>query len=78
MNKYLDFESDIEILDGKINQLNINDNNFISEKNKLTEQEIKKTLKLGDGVDIKLGIRGNFKKLVDFLLFAIIKSSFNF
>ena len=39
MNKYLDFETDIEILDGKINQLNINDNNFISEKNKLTEKK---------------------------------------
>ncbi|WP_413837903.1 DegT/DnrJ/EryC1/StrS family aminotransferase [Desulfobacula sp.] len=39
MNKYLDFESDIEILDGKINLLNINDHNFISEKNKLTEKK---------------------------------------
>jgi acetyl-CoA carboxylase carboxyl transferase subunit alpha len=39
MNKYLDFESDIEILDGKINELQINDNNFISEKNKLTEKK---------------------------------------
>ena len=28
MNKYLDFESDIEIIDGKINDLQINDNNF--------------------------------------------------
>ncbi|MDC0060336.1 acetyl-CoA carboxylase carboxyltransferase subunit alpha [Pelagibacteraceae bacterium] len=39
MNKYLDFESDIEILDSKINELNINDSNFISEKNKLTEKK---------------------------------------
>ena len=39
MNKYLDFESDIEILDSKINELNINDNNFISEKNKLNEKK---------------------------------------
>jgi acetyl-CoA carboxylase carboxyl transferase subunit alpha len=39
MNKYLDFESDIEILDSKINELQINDNNFISEKNKLTEKK---------------------------------------
>ncbi len=39
MNKYLDFESDIEILDSKINQLHINDNNFIFEKNKLTEKK---------------------------------------
>ena len=39
MNKYLDFESEIEILDGKINELQINDNNFISEKNKLTEKK---------------------------------------
>jgi len=29
MNKYLDFESEIEILDSKINELHINDNNFI-------------------------------------------------
>ena len=39
MNKYLDFESDIEILDSKINELLINDSNFISEKNKLTEKK---------------------------------------
>ena len=35
MNKYLDFESDIEIIDIKINELHINDSNYISEKNKL-------------------------------------------
>ena len=34
MNKYLDFESDIEILDKKINELLLNDSNFISEKKK--------------------------------------------
>jgi acetyl-CoA carboxylase carboxyl transferase subunit alpha len=39
MNKYLDFETDIEILDSKINELHINDSNFISEKNKLTEKK---------------------------------------
>ena len=39
MNKYLDFESEIEILDTKINDLHINDSNFISEKNKLTEKK---------------------------------------
>ena len=39
MNKYLDFESDIEILDNKINALHINDSNFIGEKNKLTEKK---------------------------------------
>jgi len=39
MNKYLDFEDDIEILDRKINELNINDSNFIIEKNKLTEKK---------------------------------------
>ena len=39
MNKYLDFESDIEILDSKINELHINDNNFINEKNKLIEKK---------------------------------------
>ena len=39
MNKYLDFESDIEILDIKINDLQINDSNFINEKNKLTEKK---------------------------------------
>ncbi len=39
MNKYLDFENDIEILDSKINELQINDNNFISEKNELNEKK---------------------------------------
>jgi acetyl-CoA carboxylase carboxyl transferase subunit alpha len=39
MNKYLDFESEIEILDNKINELHINDKNFINEKNKLTEKK---------------------------------------
>ena len=39
MNKYLDFESDIEIIDSKINDFQINDNNFISEKNKLIEKK---------------------------------------
>ncbi len=39
MNKYLDFESDIEILDSKIGKLDINDTNFISEKKKLTEKK---------------------------------------
>ena len=39
MNKYLDFEGDIEILDNKISELNINDSNFINEKNKLTEKK---------------------------------------
>jgi len=39
MNKYLDFESDIEIIDSKINDLQINDKNFINEKNKLIEKK---------------------------------------
>ena len=39
MSKYLDFENDIEILDSKINELHIHDNNFINEKNKLTEKK---------------------------------------
>jgi len=39
MNKYLDFESDIEILDRKISDLDINDSNFINEKNKLIEKK---------------------------------------
>jgi acetyl-CoA carboxylase carboxyl transferase subunit alpha len=39
MNKYLDFESDIEIIDSKISELHINDGNFINEKNKLTEKK---------------------------------------
>ncbi len=39
MNKYLDFESDIELLDSKINDLHNNDSNFISEKNKLIEKK---------------------------------------
>ena len=39
MNKYLDFESEIEILDNKIKELDINDNNFIIQKKKLTEKK---------------------------------------
>ena len=39
MNKYLDFENDIEILDTKINELQINDSNFISAKNKLIKKK---------------------------------------
>ena len=39
MNKYLDFESDIEVLDNKIQELNVNDSLFISEKNKLIEKK---------------------------------------
>ena len=39
MNKYLDFESDIEILDNKISELNTNDSNFINEKNKLAAKK---------------------------------------
>ena len=39
MNKYLDFESDIEKLDSKITELHINDSNFINDKNKLTEKK---------------------------------------
>jgi len=39
MNKYLDFESDIELLDSKIKNLHNNDSNFISEKNKLIEKK---------------------------------------
>ncbi len=39
MNKYLDFESDIEILDIKINELHKSDSKYIIEKNKLTENK---------------------------------------
>ena len=39
MNKYLDFENDIEILDSKINELHISDSNFIDKKKKLTEKK---------------------------------------
>ena len=39
MNRYLDFESDIETLDNKINNLSRNDSNFISETNKLNEKK---------------------------------------
>jgi len=39
MNRYLDFEGDIELLDNKITELHINDSNFINEKNKLTEKK---------------------------------------
>ena len=40
MNKYLDFESDIEKLDNNIGELHINDSNFIVEKNKLMKRKI--------------------------------------
>jgi len=39
MNRYLDFESEIEILDSKINELKTNDVNFNSQKNKLNEKK---------------------------------------
>ncbi len=39
MNRYLDFESEIEILDSKINELQTNDVNFNSKKNQLTEKK---------------------------------------
>ena len=39
MNKYLDFESDIEKLDSQINDLHKNDSNYISVKNKLNEKK---------------------------------------
>ena len=39
MNKYLDFENEIEKLDSKIRELEINDSNFTNEKNKLTEKK---------------------------------------
>ena len=39
MNKYLDFENEIEILDSKINGLRSNENSFINEKNKLIEKK---------------------------------------
>ena len=49
MNKYLDFENDIEILDSKINDLPINDSNFNIEKKKLTEKKntiLKKSIQI--------------------------------
>ncbi len=39
MNRYLDFETEIEVLDIKINELETNDNNFNSEKSKLIEKK---------------------------------------
>ena len=39
MNRYLDFESEIEILDSKINALQTNDVNFNNQKNKLNEKK---------------------------------------
>jgi acetyl-CoA carboxylase carboxyl transferase subunit alpha len=39
MNKYLDFESEIEILDSKINELNLHGKNFIEKKNNLIEKK---------------------------------------
>ena len=39
MNKYLDFEIDIEIIDTKIKELHTNDSNYISIKNQLTAKK---------------------------------------
>jgi acetyl-CoA carboxylase carboxyl transferase subunit alpha len=39
MNRYLDFESDIETLDSKINEFHTNDSNLITEKTKLIEKK---------------------------------------
>ena len=41
MNRYLDFEGDIELLDNKITELHTNDSNFINDKNKLTDKKNK-------------------------------------
>ena len=39
MNKYLDFEKNIEILNSKINELKSNDGKFVSKKKKLIEKK---------------------------------------
>ena len=39
MNRYLDFEDDIEIIDNKIKELDEDNNNFNNEKIKLLEKK---------------------------------------
>jgi acetyl-CoA carboxylase carboxyl transferase subunit alpha len=71
MNKYLDFESDIEILDSKINELHINDSNFISEKNKLTEKKNtilkKKYLKLSAWEKVQVARHADRPHSIDYI-----------
>ncbi len=40
MNRYFDFESDVEKIDIQINKLNSNDNNYNNQKTKLLEKKI--------------------------------------
>ena len=39
MNRYLDFENDIEKIDNQIIKLDVNDSEFIVKKNKLKEKK---------------------------------------
>jgi len=39
MNRYFDFESDVEKIDIQINKLNSNDNNYNNQKTKLLEKK---------------------------------------
>ena len=39
MNRYLDFENEVEKIENQINELNIHDDNFNIEKNKLLEKK---------------------------------------
>ena len=41
MNRYLDFENDIENIESLINKLNLNSSNYKFEKNKLVDQKKK-------------------------------------
>ena len=41
MNRYLDFENDIENIESLINKLNLNSSNYKFEKNKLEDQKKK-------------------------------------
>jgi acetyl-CoA carboxylase carboxyl transferase subunit alpha len=71
MNKYLDFEGDIETLDNKISELNINDINFINEKNKLTEKKNtilkKKYSKLSAWEKVQVARHANRPHSIDYI-----------
>ena len=43
MNRYLDFENEVETIENQINELNIHDDNFSFAKNKLLEKKKQNT-----------------------------------
>ena len=71
MNKYLDFESEIEILDSKINEINLNGKNFIEKKNNLIEKRNlilkKKYSNLSDWEKVKVARHSDRPHSIDYI-----------